>query len=171
MDKGFVHIYTGDGKGKTSAAFGVALRTRMCGSKVYVGQFVKGMKYSETRLAELVDRLEVEQYGCECFIDRLPDAQDIKRADEGLERAIDVLVSDAFELVILDEIFIAHYFGLLTSEQIQEVIRAKPPRTELILTGRYCPESLFEYADLVTEMREIKHYYQQGVLSREGIDC
>jgi len=170
MSKGYVHIYTGNGKGKTTAAFGVALRTLMIGKKVYVGQFIKGMKYSETKLEKVLDGILVEQYGVDCFIDKEPVEDDYKRALEGYDKALKIVGEGLYDLVILDEIFIAHYYKMITSEQIINLIKNKNEKIELILTGRYCIPELYRYADLVTEMKEIKHYYEQGVLSREGID-
>lgn len=170
MNKGYVHIYTGNGKGKTTAAFGVALRTLMIEKKVYVGQFIKGMKYSETKLERVLANLEIEQYGIECFIDKDPTEEDNNRALIGYEKALKNVKSTNYDLIILDEIFIAHFYKMITIDQIIELIKNKNEEVELILTGRYCPEEIYLYADLVTEMKEIKHYYQKGVLSREGID-
>lgn len=171
MNRGYVHIYTGNGKGKTTAAFGVVLRTLMCDRPVYVGQFVKGMKYSETRLEAKVEGLTVEQYGLDCFIDHDPAEADRERAEAGYFRALEVVRAGTHALVVLDEIFIALYYGLLSEDKVAHLIAEKAEQVELILTGRYCPESLYEKADLVTEMLEIKHYYSKGVLSREGVDC
>ena len=171
MNRGYVHIYTGNGKGKTTAAFGVALRMVMIGKHVYIGQFIKGMKYSETKLEDYFDLITIKQYGLDCFIDKDPTAEDFTRAKEGFEMALSAVKDKKNQLVILDEIFIAYFYKMLTLEQLIQLINEKHPLVELILTGRYCPKELYEHADLVTEMLEIKHYYTQGVLSREGIDC
>jgi cob(I)alamin adenosyltransferase len=171
MKKGYVHVYTGNGKGKTTAALGVAVRKLCVGDKVFFGQFIKGMKYSETLLSEKVDGILFRQYGEDCFIDKSPTEKDKERAKEGLEDCIKIINSCEYELVVLDEIFIALYFKLIEIEDVENIIKNKPEEVELILTGRYCPNEIMEIADLVTEMKEIKHYYNKGVLSRSGIDC
>lgn len=171
MEHGYIHIYTGNGKGKTTAAFGLALRAAMAGKKVYIGQFVKGMAYSETKCTDFIPGIEIEQYGTTCYIDRNPDAEDVKRAKQGLEKCKKALASGAFDVVVLDEIFIAVYFKLLEDDEVLEALKAKAEHVEVVLTGRYASEAMIKVADLVTEMREVKHYYTQGVLSRTGIDC
>jgi cob(I)alamin adenosyltransferase len=171
MERGYIHIYTGNGKGKTTAAFGLALRAAMAGKKVYIGQFVKGMAYSETKCTDFIPGIEIEQYGTTCYIDRNPDEEDVKRAKQGLEKCKSVLASGAADVVVLDEIFIAVYFKLLEDDEVLEALRAKAEHVEVVLTGRYASEAMIKVADLVTEMREVKHYYTQGVLSRTGIDC
>lgn len=171
MEHGYIHIYTGNGKGKTTAAFGLALRAAMAGKKVYIGQFVKGMAYSETKCTDFIPGIEIEQYGTTCYIDRNPDEEDVKRAKQGLEKCKSVLASGAADVVVLDEIFIAVYFKLLEDDEVLEALRAKAEHVEVVLTGRYASEAMIKVADLVTEMREVKHYYTQGVLSRTGIDC
>lgn len=170
MNKGYVHIYTGNGKGKTTAAFGVAVRSLMCDKKIYVGQFIKGMKYSETQLVDYFENIFVEQYGKDCFIKNAPTKADIKLVVDGYDKALKIVSEGKYDLVILDEIFIAYYYKMISLEQLIDLIKVKNHKVELILTGRYCPEELYDYADLVTEMKEIKHYYNQGVLSRKGID-
>lgn len=171
MEHGYIHIYTGNGKGKTTAAFGLALRAAMAGKKVYIGQFVKGMAYSETKCTDFIPGIEIEQYGTTCYIDRNPDEEDVKRAKQGLEKCKSVLAGGAADVVVLDEIFIAVYFKLLEDDEVMEALRAKAEHVEVVLTGRYASEAMIKVADLVTEMREVKHYYTQGVLSRTGIDC
>lgn len=177
MERGYIHIYTGNGKGKTTAAFGLAVRALCAGKKVYIGQFVKSMKYNETRIEELLGRagtgfgqIRIEQLGRGCYIDRQPDAADIAAAREGLERCAGLLHGSDYDMVILDELTIALHFGLLTEEEVLEALRQRDPRVEAVITGRYAPQALLDAADLVTEMREVKHYYTQGVLSRDGID-
>ncbi len=177
MERGYIHIYTGNGKGKTTAAFGLAVRALCAGKKVYVGQFVKSMKYNETRIEELLGRagagfgqIRIEQLGRGCYIDRQPDAADIAAAREGLARCAGLLHGGDYDVVILDELTIALHFGLLTEEEVLEALRQRDPRVEAVITGRYAPQALLDAADLVTEMREVKHYYTQGVLSRDGID-
>ena len=171
MEKGYIHVYTGNGKGKTTAALGVAIRKICVGDKVFFGQFIKGMKYSETCLEKKLDGILFRQYGEDCFIDKDPTDEDKLRARAGLLDCKKIINSGDYQLVVLDEIFIAIYFNLLKVEDVLEIIKGKPENLEIILTGRYCPEEIIELADLVTEMREIKHYYSSGVLSRKGIDC
>ena len=171
MEKGYIHLYTGNGKGKTTAAFGLALRAAMAGKKVYIGQFIKGMAYSETKCVNYIPDIVIEQYGTTCYIDRTPDEADVQRAARGLELCKALMKEGRYDLVILDEITIAIYFKLLTDEAVLEALRSKSESVEVVLTGRYASEALIEIADLVSEVREIKHYYSQGVLSREGIDC
>jgi len=171
MEKGYTHIYTGNGKGKTTAAIGLAVRSLCIGKKVYIGQFIKDMAYNETKLVNKFDNLTIEQLGCGCFIDRDPTKEDEILASNGLKHCAKILKSGKYDLVILDEITIAVYFKLIKSSDIILALKQKYPSTEVILTGRYASKDLIVYADLVTEMKEIKHYYTtQGVLSRDGID-
>ena len=171
MSKGYVHLYTGNGKGKTTAAFGLAIRAAMAGKKVYIGQFVKDMQYSETKIQGFVKNIVIEQLGKGCFIYESPDQKDIQAALEGLEKCRQILTSGEFDVVILDEITIGLHFNLFTVEDVVKIIKNRDSKVEVVMTGRYAPEALYEISDLVTEMKEIKHYYEtEGVLSREGID-
>lgn len=171
MEKGYIHIYTGNGKGKTTAAFGLALRAICSGKKVYIGQFVKSMKYNETKIeTSYPKQICIEQYGRDCFINHDPEKIDVDMAQKGLEKITDIIMSEAYDLVILDEVTIAIYYKLITTDQLIKILKNKPQSCELVITGRYAPNELYQYADLITEMQEIKHYYQEGVLSRDGID-
>lgn len=170
MSKGYVHIYTGNGKGKTTAAFGLAVRAACSGKKVYIGQFVKDMKYNETKIEKYLPLITVEQLGRGCFIDKQPAHEDKSAAKEALNKCAEILKQGKYQLVILDEINIAIYYGLLDVQSVIEVIQQRDNDVEVVLTGRYAPESLIAIADVVTEMKEIKHYYYQGVLAREGIE-
>lgn len=170
MEKGYIQIYTGNGKGKTTAAIGIAVRALLSGKKVFIGQFVKDMKYNETKLVEHFDDIEIEQLGIGCFITNAPNEEDIQAAKNGLKLCNEKLSNGAYDLVIMDEIFIAIYFKLLNVEDVTHVLKNKSINTEVVLTGRYAPEELIDVADLVTDMTEIKHYYTQGVLSRDGFD-
>ncbi|HAS73812.1 MAG TPA: cob(I)yrinic acid a,c-diamide adenosyltransferase [Clostridiales bacterium UBA8960] len=171
MEKGYVHVYTGNGKGKTTAAFGLALRAAMAGKKVYIGQFIKDMKYSETGISELLPNITIEQLGRGCFIVSPPEEEDKKYAELALKKCGEILSSGEYDLVVLDEINIAFYYNLIDPVAVIEHIKSRADHVEVAITGRYAPESIIEMADLVTEMCEIKHYYKQGVLSRKGIDC
>lgn len=171
LEKGYVHIYTGNGKGKTTAAFGLALRALCAGKTVYVAQFVKNMKYSETDVESKMRGIKILQFGKDCCIDRKPDEMDARLARQGLSECTHVLHDGVYDLVILDEITIATYFEFLNPEDVWSAIENRASHVEVVITGRYCPEIFIEKADLVTEMKEIKHYYAQGVLSRKGFDC
>ncbi|PID28258.1 MAG: cob(I)yrinic acid a,c-diamide adenosyltransferase [Candidatus Cloacimonadota bacterium] len=166
-----VHLYTGNGKGKTTSAFGLALRAVGAGKKVFIGQFIKGMTYSEVKLCnDKLPDIKTDLFGNECFLDRTPDEKDISNAKDGLIKIRDVLRSGKYQLVILDEVTIAVYYNLFSSQELLRILHEKNPETEVVLTGRYASPDLIEFADLVTEMREIKHYYAKGVLSRKGIE-
>ncbi len=167
---GYIHIYTGNGKGKSTAAFGLAIRAVMSGKKVYIGQFVKDMKYNETKIADILENITIEQLGGGCFIQEVPTDKDKELAKEGLERCYKNYISGEYDVVILDELTIALYYKLITKEDVIEKFFNIKSNVELIITGRFCPTELIEKADLVTEMKEIKHYYSKGVLSRDGID-
>ena len=169
--KGYVQVYTGDGKGKTTAALGLALRAAGAGLRTYIGQFVKGMHYSELEsLKRFSDLITIRQYGRDCFIYKEPDEEDIRAAREGLEEAREALNSGKYDLVILDEATIAIYYNLFSIEEFLELIRGKPKNVEMIITGRRADPRIIEMADLVTEMKEIKHYYQKNVQARDGIE-
>lgn len=172
MEKGYLQIYTGDGKGKTTAALGLALRAAGAGLRVYIGQFVKDMKYHEVQLIEqALPQIAVEQLGRGCFIDRPPDEKDRQAALEGLDHVRRLMESGRYDLMILDELSIAIVCGLMTEEQALDLLDARPDSLELVLTGRYMPQSLLDRADLITEMKEIRHYYgTQGLLARDGIE-
>ena len=161
----FVHLYTGNGKGKTTAAIGLALRAAGAGRRVFIAQFVKGMRYAEIAY---IDR---HRYGSACFVDHAPTVADIRRAAEGLYDVRSILQSGRYGLVILDEATIAVHYHLFTSADLIEAINLRHPSTEVVVTGRYATPDLIEIADLVTEMQEVKHYYNQGVASRPGIEC
>lgn len=169
-DRGYVQVYTGDGKGKTTAALGLALRAAGAGLRTFIAQFVKGMEYSELRALKAHPEIEVRRYGRDCFIDREPEPEDIEAAQRGLAEAREALVSGDWDLVILDEANIATHFGLFAVEELLGLIAEKPDDVELIITGRRADPRVVEAADLVTEMREVKHYYESGVGCRKGIE-
>lgn len=167
---GYVHIYTGNGKGKTTAAFGLALRAICAGKKVYIGQFIKGMKYSELDAVKYLPNLVIEQYGRNCFIKNKPTQQDIDLAQSGLKKITEVIMSGKYDIVILDEINVAIYYKLVETSQVIDIIKNRPVNVEIVLTGRYAPQEIIDIADLVTNMQEVKHYYQKGVMARQGIE-
>ncbi len=172
MDKGYLHVYTGDGKGKTTAALGLALRAAGAGLRVFIAQFVKGMHYSELDALERFDDLiTVKQFGRDCFIKREPEQADIDAARAGLEEVRDLLGGEAPpDVLILDEASIATFYNLFGVDELLEVIAARPEGVEVIVTGRKADPRLIEKADLVTEMKEVRHYYAKGVEAREGIE-
>jgi len=171
MRTGFVQVYTGNGKGKTTAAFGLALRAAGAGLRVFIAQFVKGMPYSElTALKRFADIVTIRQYGTGCFIFEQPGPEDREAARRGLAEIAPLVRDGDYDLVILDEINIATHYGLLSVEEIIELIEGRAPGVELVLTGRYADERILEHADLVTEMVERRHYYQKGVQARTGIE-
>lgn len=169
--KGYIQVYTGDGKGKTTAALGLAMRAYGAGLNVYIAQFVKGMKYSEQETFRVLsEHLAVKQYGRGCFIKGDPTEEDIKAAREGLKEVRKIMLSGKYQILILDEANIATSYNLFSVDDLLDLIKDKPDDMELIITGRGADPRIIEAADLVTEMKEIKHYYQKGVMAREGIE-
>ena len=170
--KGYVQIYTGNGKGKTTAALGLALRAAGAGKKVFFAQFVKGQVYSEVKaLDKFLPEIEIKQYGLKCFIRDKPDQADIDAARKGLNETRDIILSGKYDIVVLDEANIAVYYKLFSAAELIKIIEQKPVETEIIITGRYAAPELIEIADLVTDMQEVKHYYTKGVEARMGIEC
>ncbi len=169
--KGYVQVYTGDGKGKTTAAFGLALRAAGAGLRVFIAQFVKGMDYSELKaLKRFDDSITLQQYGTGCFIFGEPKDADVQAACQGYKKLQQIVSSGMYDVVILDEANIAAYYNLISVDDLVELIQTKPENVELIITGRYAHEEIINRADLVTEMREIKHYFHKGVEARTGIE-
>lgn len=169
--KGYIQIYTGNGKGKTTAALGLTLRAVGAGKKVLFAQFAKGQIYSEIRaIHEYLPSVEVKQYGLECFINNKPTQEDIDIARKGLNEVSDAILSGSYDLVVLDEANIAIFYQLFSSEELIALLKQKPEEMEIVITGRYAMPELIEVANLVTEMKEIKHYYNEGVEARLGIE-
>jgi cob(I)alamin adenosyltransferase len=170
--KGYVQIYTGDGKGKTTAALGLALRAAGAGLKVFIGQFIKGKEYSEIRALErFSDTITLKQYGQGSWINGEPGEDVVQAARKGLEEVRAVICSGNYQVVILDEANTAVYFHLFSANDLLELINSKPDNLELVITGRGADPLIIERADLVTEMREVKHYFHQGVQARIGIEA
>lgn len=171
INSGYIHIYTGNGKGKTTAALGLALRSVGAGKRVFIGQFMKSMAYSEDNAIKILgDGITLRKYGIDCFIVNSPTEKDIECARKGLDEMQKILESDKYDMVIFDEACVAIFFKLFTAEDLINVIQSRPERTEIVITGRYAPPKLIEIADLVTEMVEIKHYYNKGMEARIGIE-
>jgi cob(I)alamin adenosyltransferase len=172
LEKGLTQVYTGDGKGKTSAAFGLALRAIGRGLRVYVIQFIKGgFDYGELYVMNKLPNFELKAFGRGRFITETPPKdEDIKLAKEAFELAEKVVDSDEYDVVILDEINVALNLKLVDVDKVVDLVRNKPERVELVLTGRNAPPEIIEVADLVTEMKEIKHPYTKGEPPRKGIE-
>ena len=168
--QGMIHLYTGDGKGKTTAAVGLAVRALGAGLRVFMGQFIKDREYHEIALLRSLDGFTSELFGKGCFLQRPPGPADRQAAREGLEIASEILKSGDYGLVILDEVTFPLEYAFFTLEELLEALSSREMSTEVALTGRGAPQGLVDAADLVTEMREVKHYYQKGILARDGIE-
>jgi cob(I)alamin adenosyltransferase len=170
--KGYVQVYTGNGKGKTTASLGLALRAYGANLRIFIGQFVKGQSYSEIKaITRCLNNITVKQYGRKCFIkSSQPEKQDIELARNGLREVSGIVKSGNYDLVILDEANVAVSLKLFSVEDLLKVINDKPDSVEIIITGRNADPQLIERADLVTEMRSIKHYYDRGIKARKGIE-
>ncbi|WMJ81053.1 cob(I)yrinic acid a,c-diamide adenosyltransferase [Clostridium sp. MB40-C1] len=169
-NRGYIHIYTGNGKGKTTAALGLSLRAVCSGKKVFFGQFLKGMKYSELDVVKYLPDFTMKQYGAKGFICRKPSQEDVESARKGILEIKEVLIKGEYDVVVLDELNIALYYNLFSVEEVIDILERRKNNVEVVITGRYAPEKLINKADLVTEMREVKHYYKEGVEARIGIE-
>ncbi len=168
---GYIQVYTGDGKGKTTAALGLSLRAAGAGLSVYIAQFIKSGEYSEIKaLSRLADRITVEQFGRGRFIKGKPSAEDMAAAQKGLKAIRSALTSGLYRVVIMEEGNVAAMCGLFPVEAILAIMAQKPGDVELVITGRGADARVIDKADLVTEMRAVKHYYQAGVAARTGIE-
>jgi cob(I)alamin adenosyltransferase len=167
-----IQLYTGEGKGKTTASLGQALRACGHGLRVLMIQFMKGSKnYGELLSSESVPGLEIVQKGLPTFVKKgEPSEEDLRLAAEGMDLARKAVREAAHDILILDEINCAVDYGLVDVKEVLDLVKEKPEGMEIIMTGRYAPPELLEVADLVTEMREIKHHYSTGVQMREGIE-
>lgn len=169
--KGYIQVYTGEGKGKTTAALGLALRAVGAGFKVYIGQFMKKKKYSELEsLRKLKNSIKIEQFGRPRFVGQKITKEDKILAQKGLRKTKRVIESGKYNLVILDEINVVLSYGLLEEDEVIKIIKGKSKTQEIVLTGRNAPQSIIKLADLVTEMKEIKHYFSKGVKGRAGFE-
>jgi len=173
MEKGLIQVYSGNGKGKTTAALGLALRAVGHGLKVLIIQFMKGnINYGELESSKkLSPCLTIKQMGRETFVSKTnPDPIDIRLAQDGFALAKKMIADKEYDIVILDEINVAIDYGLIPLSDLLHLLDTKPGGVELILTGRNARPEILEKADLVTEMVELKHYYKDGVSAREGIE-
>lgn len=165
-----IQVYTGCGKGKTTAAFGQAIRAVGAGLKVFIGQFVKGKNYSEVTALKKIKNIKIEQFGRGCFIKREPDKKDIALARSGLERVRKIISLGIYDMVILDEVNVALKLKLLKLEDVISLIKNTSQKTELVLTGRNAHPEILKIADLVSEIKDKKHYYKKGIKARRGIE-
>ena len=168
---GKIHIYTGSGKGKTTAAIGLGIRATGANNKVFMIQFMKGRRYSELESLDKIKNFEYIQFGRDEFVSKEnPEQIDINLAKKGFDYAKKIVSKNNFDMLILDELNVAVDFNLINLEEVMNLINNKPDKMEIILTGRYAHPELVKIADVVTEMLEIKHPYQTGLMAREGID-
>ncbi len=171
MRRGYIQVYTGSGKGKTTAAFGLALRAAGAGLRVFIVQFIKKKRCSEHRILErLGDLITIRQYGRGFLLKRRANRLDIKEAQCGLDEVRGAVASGRYDVVILDEANVAVQCRLMSVDEHLGLMASKPKNIEMIVTGRYADPKVIQMADLVTEMREIKHYRKKGVKARAGIE-
>jgi cob(I)alamin adenosyltransferase len=171
MKKGYIQVYTGDGKCKTTGALGLVVRAVGAGLRVYFGQFIKGRDYSEIKvLRERFKDVTVEQYGSGRFVRGKPAEEAVAMAQRGLAALREAMRSGRYDVVIADEACTAVGAGLFPEEELLALMADKPEAVELVLTGRGAGARVRDRADLVTEMRCEKHYYEAGVQGRRGIE-
>jgi len=168
--KGYVQVYTGNGKGKTTASLGLAVRAAGAGLNVYIIQFLKKGDYSEIKALSKFDNITIEQYGLGKFVKGKPSDDDIAAGKAGYLKLCDILHNKKHDVVIAEEANVAVMCNLFSEEALLELIEMKSENTELVITGRGATDKIIEKADLVTEMKEVKHYYKQGVTARVGIE-
>jgi len=168
--KGYVQIYTGNGKGKTTASLGLAVRAAGAGLNVYIVQFLKKGDYSEIKALSRFENITIEQYGLGKFVKGKPSDEDIAEGAQGYLKLWEILKQNKHDVVIAEEANVAVTCNLISEKELLDLIEVKPDNVELVITGRGATDKVIEKADLVTEMREIKHYYTQGVTARVGIE-
>ncbi len=165
-----IQVYTGNGKGKTTAALGLALRAAGAGLKVYIVQFAKGRHCSELNSLKKIKNIKVENFGRTCFVKNTPHKEDIELARMGLDRVRKILNHKIYDVLILDEACVAVRLGLLALGDVLELIKNTPRQTELVITGRYAHQKILKAADLISQIRPLKHYFKKGVKARKGIE-
>jgi cob(I)alamin adenosyltransferase len=169
--KGYIQVYTGNGKGKTTCAIGLSVRAAGAGLRVLIAQFLKSGDYSEVKaLKRFSDLIALKQFGNGRFIKGKPSAEDIRAAQEGLRFIRQEISSGRYDMIVLEEANVAVTCGILRLEDLLDIMEHKPDNLELVITGRNAAPEIMEKADLVTEMKEIKHYYHIGVQARVGIE-
>lgn len=171
LEKGKIHVYTGSGKGKTTAAIGLGIRASGANNKIIMIQFMKGRKYSELKTIDDIQNFDYIQFGRDEFVSKEnPQKIDIDLAKKGFEYAKKIIKEKKYDMLILDEINVAVDFNLIKVDEVLKIMHDKPENMELVLTGRYANTEFVKNADIVTEMLEIKHPYQNGLEARKGID-
>jgi cob(I)alamin adenosyltransferase len=173
-EHGYIQVYTGNGKGKTTAALGLALRAAGRGMKTYMGQFLKKGEYGELLAVEryLPGLITIEQFGLPEFHHQENGVSAIEReaAEAGLEAIKKAMASGDYHIVVMDEINTLLHFKIVPVEPVLRLLAEKPGNLEMILTGRYAPAEILACADLITDMQEIRHYYQKKIQARTGIE-
>ena len=164
-----IQVYTGCGKGKTTAAIGLAVRAAGAGLNVYIAQFTKGRKCSELKSLKRLKNIKVEQFGACHFIRKIT-PKDITHAQRGLAAVKKIIRAKNHDVIILDEINVALELGLIAIKDVVEIMKKIPSQTELVLTGRNAPDEVLHYADLISEINEVKHYFKIGIKARKGIE-
>jgi len=171
VEKGYIHVYTGNGKGKTTSAIGLGIRAAGAGLKVHMLQFMKGRRYSELNTLDNLKNFTYSQHGRDEFVNKKnPEKIDIDMAQEGFKQVKKLIKSNKYDMIILDEINVAVDFNLIAIDDVLKLIKEKPEKLELVLTGRYANPKIIRTADYVTEMLEIIHPYQKGIQARKGFD-
>ncbi len=165
-----IQVYTGNGKGKTTAALGLAIRATGAGLKVYIAQFMKARRCSEIKALSKIKGIKIEQFGGGCFVKNIPTLKEKRLALHGLTVASEQLRSKKYDLVVMDEINVALKVGLLTLKAVLNMIKSTPSGVELILTGRNAHPEIIRISDLTSEIKPIKHYYTKGIKARKGIE-
>lgn len=168
--KGYIQVYTGEGKGKTTASIGLAVRAAGAGLNVYIVQFLKKGDYSEIKALSNFKNITVEQYGLGKFVKGKPSKEDVAAGHAGYLKLCELLKAGKHEVVIAEEANVAIQCGLFSENEMMRLMEMKPDHVELIITGRGATQKIIDRADLVTEMKEIKHYYKQGITARVGIE-
>ncbi len=165
-----IQVYTGNGKGKTTAALGLALRAAGANLKVFIAQFVKGRSYAELKALRKFKNIRIEQFGRVCFIKGVPRKSDLKLAREGFEKIKNIVKERSCDVLILDEINIALHLKILPTKEFTIWLKTTPKNLELVLTGRYAPPQVLKIADLISEIKDKRHYYRKGLKARSGIE-
>jgi cob(I)alamin adenosyltransferase len=169
--QGRIQVYTGNGKGKTTASLGLALRAVGAGKKIFIGQFLKSGDYSEIKaLKKFADQIKVEHYGLGHFVKGHPDQQDIEAGIKGYKRVTRIIEKGEHDIVILDEGNVAVKYNIFSEQDLLDLLDKRPDHVEIIVTGRGATQAIMEKADLVVEMKNIKHYFDKGVEARVGIE-
>ena len=173
-ERGYIQVYTGNGKGKTTAALGLAMRAAGRGMKTYMAQFLKKGEYGELLAVKryLPELIVIEQFGLPEFHhqENGVSSEEIAAAEAGLGAAAAAMAGGDYRIVVLDEINTLLHFKIIAVEPVLRFLDQKPKDVELVLTGRYAPQAIIDRADLVTEMKEIRHYYQKNIQARTGIE-